>query len=141
MARRGAPRNGAKERSWRRLIQQWRRSGMTIRDFCVEHEVSEPSFFAWRRTIADRDRQSGQPSADGCGNGDSNKTRDSPAFVPLRVVSTVSPTPAGTAGTAGTAFEVVLRDGRIVRVPAGFDPATLRQLLAILERERGDRPC
>jgi hypothetical protein len=108
---------------------------MTIRDFCVEHEVSEPSFFAWRRTIADRDRQSGQPSADGDGNGDSNKTQDSPAFVPLRVVLTASPTPAG------TAFEVVLRDGRIVRVPAGFDPATLRQLLAILEGERGDRPC
>jgi len=135
MARRGAPRNGAKERSWRRLIQRWRRSGMTIRDFCVEHDVSEPSFFAWRRTIADRDRQSGPPRADGYGNGDSNKTQDSPAFVPLRVVSTVSTTPAG------TAFEVVLRDGRIVRMPAGFDPATLRQLLAILEGERGDRPC
>jgi hypothetical protein len=44
VARRGAPRNGAKVRSWRRMIQQWRRSGMTIRDFCVEHEVSEPSF-------------------------------------------------------------------------------------------------
>jgi hypothetical protein len=134
MASQGAPRNGAKERSWRRLIQQWRHSGMTIRDFCVEHEVSEPSFFAWRRTIADRDRQSGQPSADGYGNGDGNKTQDSPAFVPLRVVSTVS-TPAG------TAFEVVLHDGRIVRVPAGFDPVTLRQLLAILEGERGDQPC
>ena len=131
MASQGAPRNGAKERSWRRLIQQWRHSGMTIRDFCVEHEVSEPSFFAWRRTIADRDRQSGQPSADGYGNVDSNKTQASPAFVPLRVVSTVS-TPAG------TAFEVVLRDGRIVRVPAGFDPATLRQLLVLLNEER---PC
>ena len=131
MASQGAPRNGAKERSWRRLIQQWRHSGMTIRDFCVEHEVSEPSFFAWRRTIADRDRQSGQPSADGYGNVDSNRTQDSPAFVPLRVVSTVS-TPAG------TAFEVVLRDGRIVRVPAGFDPATLRQLLVLLNEER---PC
>ncbi len=86
MASQGAPRNGAKERSWRRLIQQWRHSGMTIRDFCVEHEVSEPSFFAWRRTIADRDRQSGQPSADGYGNVDSNKTQDSPTFVPLHVV-------------------------------------------------------
>ena len=144
MARQGAPRNGAKERSWRRLIQRWRRSGMTIRDFCVEHEVSEPSFFAWRRTIAERDRQHGRPSAGasdsadsavggGSGGGD-EKTQDSPAFVPLRVVSTVS-TPAG------NALEVVLCDGRTVRVPAGFDPATLRQLLAILEGERGDRPC
>jgi hypothetical protein len=128
MASQGAPRNGVKERSWRRLIQQWRHSGMTIRDFCVEHEVSEPSFFAWRRTIADRDRQSGQPSADGYGNVDSNKTQDSPTFVPLHVVST----------PAGAAYEVVLRDGCIVRVPAGFDPATLRQLLVLLNE---DRPC
>ena len=133
MASQGAPRNGAKERSWRRLIQQWRHSGMTIRDFCVEHEVSEPSFFAWRRTIADRDRQSGQPSADGYGNVGSNKTQDSPTFVPLHVVSTpVVSTPAG------TAYEVVLRDGCIVRVPAGFDPATLRRLLVLLNEER---PC
>jgi hypothetical protein len=134
MASQGAPRNGAMERSWRRLIQQWRHSGMTIRDFCVEHEVSEPSFFAWRRTIADRDRQSGQsgqsgqPSADGYGNVDSHKTQDSPTFVPLHVVST----------PAGAAYEVVLRDGCIVRVPAGFDPATLRQLLVLLNEER---PC
>jgi hypothetical protein len=128
MASQGAPRNGAKERSWRGLIQQWRHSGMTIRDFCVEHEVSEPSFFAWRRTIADRDRQSGHSSADGYGNVDSNKTQDSPTFVPLHVVST----------PAGTAYEVVLRDGCIVRVPAGFDPATLRQLLVLLNEER---PC
>ena len=134
MASQGAPRNGAKERSWRRLIQQWRHSGMTIRDFCVEHEVSEPSFFAWRRTIADRDRQSGQPSADGYGNVDSHKMQDSPTFVPLHVVST----PATPATPAGAAYEVVLRDGCIVRVPAGFDPATLRQLLVLLNEER---PC
>ena len=133
MASQGAPRNGAKERSWRRLIQQWRHSGMTIRDFCIEHEVSEPSFFAWRRTIADRDRQPGQPSADGYGNVDSHKTQDSPTFVPLHVVSTpVISTPAG------AAYEVVLRDGCIVRVPAAFDPATLRQLLVLLNEER---PC
>ena len=158
MASQGAPRNGAKERSWRRLIQQWRHSGMTIRDFCVEHEVSEPSFFAWRRTIADRDRQSGQPSADGYGNVDNHKTPDSPTFVPLHVVSTpADSTPADSTPAVstpvvstpvvstpvvstpgGAAYEVVLRDGCIVRVPAGFDPATLRQLLVLLNEER---PC
>jgi transposase len=137
MAKQGAPRNGAKERSWRRLIQRWRRSGQTIRDFCAEHEVSEPSFFAWRRTIAERDgdRQRGRPRSNAGGGGDDGeKTQDPPAFAPLRVVST----------PAGTPFEVVLRDGCIVRVPAGFDPTTLRQLLALLEGERGERgerPC
>jgi len=37
-----------------------------------------------------------------------------------------------------SALELVLADGRIVRVAPGFDAATLRQLLAVLE---GERPC
>ena len=137
MARQGAPRNSAKERTWRRLLQQWRRSRMTIRDFCVEHEVSEQSFFAWRRTIAERDRQRGRSRTGGDG-----EMPDAPTFVPLRVVSTPISTPIST--PAGTLIEVVLRDGCTVRVPAGFDPTALRQLLAILEgREsrEGERPC
>ncbi|MFM8532617.1 MAG: IS66 family insertion sequence element accessory protein TnpA [Acidimicrobiia bacterium] len=129
MASQGAPRNGAKERFWRRLFQQWRRSGMTIRDFCAEHDVSEPSFFAWRRTIAERDRQHGRSKS--C-PGDGGEKTHAPTFVPLRVVSP----PAGSPGAAGTALEVVLPSGGIVRVPAGFDPATLRQLLDVLERDR-----
>jgi len=37
-----------------------------------------------------------------------------------------------TIATAAASLEVVLADGRVVRVPAGFDAATLRQLLAVL---------
>ena len=87
--------------------------------FCAEQGVSEASFFAWRRTIAERDQQQPTPP-------------QSPAtFVPLRVIATPAPQPA-------RPFEVVLNDDRVVRVPAGFDPASLRQLLAILHEER---PC
>jgi hypothetical protein len=32
-------RDPAKERRWRRLLQQWRRSGMTGRAFCAEHQL------------------------------------------------------------------------------------------------------
>jgi len=39
--------------------------------------------------------------------------------------------------TRTSALEVVLTDGRTVRVAPGFDGATLRQLLAVLE----GRPC
>src|SRR5215472_2526676 len=48
-------RDPAKERRWRRLLQQWQRSGMTGRDFCAKHSLSEPSFYAWKREIARRD--------------------------------------------------------------------------------------
>ena len=57
MARLGRQRDSGKERFWRRLLRQWRRSGLTVREFCDQQAVSEPSFYAWRRTIAERDQQ------------------------------------------------------------------------------------
>ena len=50
-------RDPAKEKHWRRLLRQWQRSGLTGRDFCAEHGLSEPSFYAWRREIARRDQR------------------------------------------------------------------------------------
>jgi hypothetical protein len=50
-------RDPAKEQRWRRLLGLWRRSGLTGRDFCAEHGLSEPSFYAWRREIARRDQE------------------------------------------------------------------------------------
>jgi transposase-like protein len=129
-----------RERFWRRLLRLWRRSGRTVRAFCGEHQVSEPSFFAWRRTLAERDRQRGRrgklrakaggdgdrpATAGGPSRGPTAQADPKPAFVPLRVVT-------------AAVFEVVLHGGRVVRVPAHFDAASLRQLLAILEEER---PC
>ena len=36
-----------------------------------------------------------------------------------------------------SSFEVVLRDGLVIRVPASFDPAALCRLLAVLVESRG----
>lgn len=131
MARRVPRRPGDKERFWRGLLRQWRGSGMSVRDFCAEQEVSEPSFYAWRRTLAERDQQAaGKARPAERRTGDNDGTAQRPVFVPLRVVATAADHPG--------LIEVVLKDGRVLRVPANFDPATLRQLLTILEE---DRPC
>jgi hypothetical protein len=121
MARR-VKRDHRKEQFWRRLLRRWRRSGLTIRDFCFEHEVSEASFFAWRRIIAERDREAAwsKPSS---GTQQSPHAKQEPSFVPVRVLPSLGV----------TSLEVVLGQGRVVRVPTGFDAATLRQLLALLE--------
>ena len=129
MAQRGARRDPSKERLWRRLLRLFRRSGRTVRDFCAEHEVSQPSFFAWRRMIAERDQQRRRHcQRDDCDADPQLQSDGQASFVPVRILST----------TASMPFEVVLNGGRVVRVPAGFEAASLRQLLAILEEER---PC
>jgi transposase-like protein len=122
MARRGE-RDRGKERFWRRMLRQWRRSRVSVRAFCAEHGLAEALFYAWRRTIHERDHET---------RGDTLRAQDDPAcstpplFVPVSVVETAAP------------LEVVLARGHVVRIMPGFDPATLRQLLAVLE---GAPPC
>lgn len=55
--RRGARRDEAKERFWRKLVEDFAASCLTIRDWCREHRVSEPSFYAWRRELCRRDQE------------------------------------------------------------------------------------
>jgi hypothetical protein len=107
----GRARDEQKEQQWRRWIGEWRASGLRVRAFCERSGLALPTFYAWRRTLERR-------------------AREKAAFVPVQVVADAVPDRA-------SALEVVLSDGRTVRVAPGFDAATLRQLLAVLE----GRPC
>lgn len=138
-------RDRSKERFWRRAVRQWRQSGQSIRAFCRERGLSEPSFHGWRRTLAERDRATDQASQATRlaskrqkqeQNGRIGRDRD---FVPVQVVASATPsmTPATAPAVRVGSIELVLGAGRVVRVPAGFDAATLQRLLAVLE----DRPC
>ena len=111
-------RDHAKERYWRRTLRQFRRSGLSVRDYCRQHHLAEPVFYAWRRTIAQRDREAVARRA----ARRADTPTAPPAFVPINVV------PDGPA-----AVEVVLGRGRIVRVTAGFDAALLVRVVAALE--------
>ena len=118
-------RHAAKEQFWRQLIRRWQRSGQTIRDFCADAQVSEPSFYSWRRMLAQRDRDQAEVArrAQRHRRGKAAVTPEPlPAFLPVKVV----PPPTAT-------LEVVLGNGRVVRLGRGFDAELLRQLLAIVE--------
>jgi hypothetical protein len=106
--------SSSKEQWWRRQVRQWRGSGLSVRAFCAARGLSEPSFYAWRRTLAQRDA----------------------AAVPLVPVTvTPEPTPAS-ADEPAAALELVLDAGRRLRIGPGFDGPTLARLLAILEEGR-----
>jgi hypothetical protein len=107
----GRARDERKERQWRHWIGEWRASGLSARAFCERRGLTAACFYAWRRVLQRRDAGKA-------------------AFVPVQLV-------AGAGPIQVSALEVVLADGRTVRVAPGFDAATLRQLLAVLE----GRPC
>jgi transposase len=115
----------AKERHWRRHVARWQSSGLSIRAYCRNEALSEPSFHAWRRVL--HQRQEERPAAP-AGGAAQRRPPTATAFVPVRLVETAN---------AGSALEIVVRGGRVVRVAAGFSANTLREVLAVLE----EPPC
>jgi hypothetical protein len=106
----GRPRDLSKEQFWRRQIHDWQISGSSVQSFCARRGLSQAGFYAWRRELQRRDSER-------------------PLFLPVRPLA--DQVPAGDTAV----LEVMLATGRRLRVPSGFDSATLRQLLAVLEEE------
>jgi transposase-like protein len=48
-------RDPAKEALWRKTLQRFAASGLSVREFCKREQVTESAFYAWRRTIGERD--------------------------------------------------------------------------------------
>jgi transposase-like protein len=115
----GQPRDSRKEQFWRDVLRRWPDSGLTIRAYCRRHGLSEPSFYVWRRELAQRDELA-QPAADAA----------AVTFAPLTVHAAPS-------GPAERSVEVVLVNGRRLRVPVGVAAGVVRDLLTVLE----ETPC
>lgn len=107
----GKPRNPHKEQEWRRRLRDWQRSGLSVSAFCRRYGLAEKHLYRWRRILAERDAEQ-------------------TAFVPVRLLTENS--------SQDSTLEVLMASGRRLRVPSGFDAATLRQLLAVLEEQS---PC
>ena|ERR1017187_3909464 len=106
----------AKQGRWLKLICRWERSQSTIREFCERNQVSEASFFSWRRVLRERGLlDESMPSA---------TSAEAPAFVKLSM-AVAEPT--------GSPIELVLSHRRLLRLHAGFDADMLLQLVRLLE--------
>jgi len=45
-----------KKQFWRLVLEEYQKSGLSVREFCRVESISEPSFYAWRRTLAKSDQ-------------------------------------------------------------------------------------
>ncbi|HEX4286560.1 MAG TPA: hypothetical protein VHZ28_15815 [Terracidiphilus sp.] len=48
-------RDATKEAYWRRVFKRFSASGLSVREFCKREQLTESAFYAWRRTIGERD--------------------------------------------------------------------------------------
>ena len=99
--------DAGREQFWRDVVAAWRNSGVSVRAFCRRRGLQETSFYWWRRTLQQRDRQG------------ATSTATQATFVPVRVVPDAM-------------VEIVLPTGVVVRVPAGTEVQTVAMLVAAL---------
>lgn len=106
----------AKQERWLDLIRRWLQSQITVREFCRRHQISEASFFFWRRALRQRGLLNDPMPVKTSGA--------APAFVKLTTFD---------AEPAVSHIEVVLNQGRLLRVRPGFDADMLLELVRLLE--------
>ena len=108
--------DGEKARYWQRTISEAARSGMSIRAFCRQRRLRESQFYWWQHKLR-ASRQAGtMPRPNG----------------QRRLASFALVSDEGGATDAG--IELVLGDGRKLRIRQGVDEQTLRSVLAALEQ-------
>jgi hypothetical protein len=132
MARRGLGAAG-----WAELIDRWRLSGLSLPRFCREHGIKKGTMSGWvykpaLRSAVERARRGEGARRDGPTTAGTPPESPPPTgFVPVRLretITTSAPEPADR-----RAIEVVLGEGRRIAVGPGFDPETLRRVVAALE--------
>ena len=107
--------NAEKAHYWQGIIREAARSGVSIREFCRQHRLKESQFYWWQHKLK-VGRQERSARQQGITRG--------PASFAL-----VSDEPQAT--DAG--IELVLGDGRRLRIRKGVDEETLRAVLAAVE--------
>jgi hypothetical protein len=128
-------RDVAKELFWRDQLRQHVASELSVREFCRREGIAEANFYAWRRAIAERDRQLGVRDAEG---------RPQPTFVPAivpalsstaapSVVPAIMPADSHPDATISATIALELHGGRTLRLPATTSPAWLAELALALE--------
>jgi len=105
----GAKRDLKKEAYWRALVRGRAGSGLTIREWCRKHGVSVAAFCWWRRELVRRDAEPSRTT-----------------FLPVRVVPDIVPESHG-------GIEILLSDGRRIRLHGHVDRQGLADVLSVLE--------
>jgi len=105
-----------KARYWQAVIRDAARSGMSTRAFCRQRKLKECQFYWWQRRLKEKRAPASTPP--GSANGAAS----------FALVSDET-------GSADAGIELLLANGRKLRLSRGVDEATLRSVLAVLEAE------
>ena len=109
----------ANETEWAERVRQAEASGLSIPAFAAKHQLSKSALYSWRHRLAaeaaEAEASPPQPPS----------AATALAFVRLEPLAQQA---------AAEPIEVLLRNGRVVRVPLAFDEGVLARVLNVAER-------
>ena len=115
-----------RERHWQGLVDECGLSGLSQVEFCRRRGINNGTFCWWKRELF---RRAGRrPESGGLDTGVAFSEFRSTRRGLAQVGTKVSALPSG-----APAYELVLANGRSIRLPAQFDPQVLSRLIAAAE--------
>lgn len=123
MARRTKHRSTRAEQKWRRIVDEWRGSGLSAREFCEKNGLKTyKTLHVWSSKL---NKMDANPTQGG--------EFVSAAFVPVEVIRNNEET--AKAEVEPETIDVYLACGDVISVPRGSDMQQVAQIVAILRKE------
>ena len=107
----------AKREAWKRILSEHKRSGLSARQFCRSKGIPVQRFYWWKRRLSNFE-----------GN-DKPKSKKRKSLVPVVVFEANK---SGDGSSGKEPFELLLKDGVVLRVPQDFEGNALESLLLAL---------
>ena len=116
-----------KEAYWRGQLERQSGSGLSIRRWCRESGVSEPTFYVWRRELRKRDHERGLHECDS--HASFSEAAVAPGFVALDVVP-----PDVVSSGREAKLEIDVAGGVVIRLREDASAETLERVLSVVCR-------
>ena len=127
-----------KESYWRRQLEGQVVSGLSIRQYCRDQQVSEPSFYVWRRELRKRDHERGLTERDR--HELFSEAAVASDFVAVDVVTSDVLTPdVVTSDDREAKLEIDVAGGIMIRLREDASAETLERVLTVVCRHGAAR--
>ena len=121
---------------WQRLVTAWEKSSLSQAEFCRRRGVKPVAFGWWKRKLVGAAKAGQRRHGRDLGR---RRARQHADFVEVSLPGIAFP--ADSAISVGTplrsvgcgVYEIVLNNGRVIRLPTSFDPAMVARLVTTVE--------
>ena len=101
---------------WQMVLDTFRSSGLSVRQFCKQEGLSEASFYAWRRKLSKSQKSS---------TCNEQMLSEPGSFIQVPVVQSES-----------SCLELVLTSGHVLRIPSDIQRAYLSDVLSAVRQAK-----